>query len=83
MAALSVGQLLYKALKHLRPRVRNAVHRMTHTINQALLVKGLFIHHFFQISPHLLLICNISHMLLQIIHHFYHFNIRAAMLRPF
>ena len=81
--ALGVGQLMHKVLEHHGAGIAERIHRMSHAVDQALLVEGLPVHDLAQILPHGILVGGIRHMGADIVHHVHDLDVGAAMLGPF
>ena len=80
--ALGVGQLMHKVLEHHGAGIAERIHRMSHAVDQALLVEGLPVHDLAQILPHGILVGGIRHMGADIVHHVHDLDVGAAVLGP-
>ena len=74
------GQLFHEALEHLGPGVGQGVDGVAHPVNQALVVEGFFIEELVQVAPDFFFILEVGHIGLQVVHHFHHLDVGAAVL---
>ena len=73
------GETLDKGFEDVRTGVREGVDRMAHSIDKSCMVKGFLVEQSTQISAYLFLIGPVFHLLLHILEHPYHLDIRAAV----
>ena len=83
LAALGLGQLLHESLEHHGAGVGQRIHRVTHAVDQPLAVKGLPVHDFAKVGPHLVLVAGVFDIRTDIVHHLHDLDVRAAVLGAF
>ena len=86
-AELGLQALLHRQVRGLLlqqhgPRVREGVHRVPDSVDQAAAVEGLLAHDLRQVGPHLLLVLPVLHAGLDVLHHFPDLQVGAAVQRP-
>ncbi|EJX08956.1 hypothetical protein EVA_02936 [gut metagenome] len=70
-------------LQQHRARVRQRVDSVTYTVNQARLIINFLLQHAVEVIRNLRIVIPMPDMLLQMLHHVVHTDIRASVFRPF